>query len=319
MGYATVFSIDDCPHCKRAKGALKEHGIDYKEISLTSHPDRRKDMLSLTDRLTVPQIFFGGGEYIGGAEETIEKMKQWEKDTSKSVKEHYQEEFGSKPDPTDPRLQESTEPPVEPQKPPPRDESDKIQLPDGTYASVLDITEKLKEILPHKDLKYQMKIYKKCFTGQDACKALQKEYNITEEKAVAFGKRLNENHILFHVFHDQEFRNTTDYFYRLQCFQKPDVLNSYRLWKSTVDPDAVGLSIRLKKLLGKVESAVTNEKGEADYKNAHKNENYPVFEEAVCELQAVNLARMDRNALLVSASVKCNVLIALVLYPIFFA
>lgn len=50
---------------------------------------------------------------------------------------------------------------------------------------------------------------------------------------------------------------------------------------------------RLKKLLGKVETAVTNDEGLIDYKNAHKNEYYPVFEEAVCELQGVNMGKLD--------------------------
>lgn len=48
----------------------------------------------------------------------------------------------------------------------------------------------------------------------------------------------------------------------------------------------------LKKLLSKVESAVTDKNGRVDYKNAHLNEHYPVFEEAVCELQAVNMGKM---------------------------
>lgn len=298
MGIVTIFAIDDCPHCRRAKGTLKENGIDYREISLTLYPDRRNDMLSLTDRLTVPQIFFAG-KYVGGADETIEKITQWENDKTKTVKEHYEAEFGSSPDPTDERLKESTGPPVEQKQPPPRDESDKIKLPDGSLSSVLDLTEKLKEILPHKDKKYQLKIYKKSFTGKEAIRVLMQEFSISEEEAVAFGRSLNDQHMLYHVVHEHAFLNTDDYFYRLQCYQNPEILNSYRLWKSAVDPDSVGLVIRLKKLLGKVESAVTNEKGEVDYRNAHKNEHYPVFEEAVCELQKINLARLGRNALLV--------------------
>ena len=52
---------------------------------------------------------------------------------------------------------------------------------------------------------------------------------------------------------------------------------------------------RVKKLLGKVESAVTSNDGLVDYKNAHKNEYYPIFEEAICELQGVHMGEMERD------------------------
>jgi len=41
MGRITVFSVENCPHCKRAKAALKERSIPYVEISLTTHVRQR--------------------------------------------------------------------------------------------------------------------------------------------------------------------------------------------------------------------------------------------------------------------------------------
>ena len=125
-------------------------------------------MLALSDRLSVPQVFFNA-KHIGGAEETIELLEKWEKGDGegkpkKSAKERFEEEVGSQPGPDDPRLSPATDPPVEPPQPPPRDESDQILLPDGKKMSVLELTQKLKSILPMEDKKYQLKIYKKCFT-----------------------------------------------------------------------------------------------------------------------------------------------------------
>ena len=52
---------------------------------------------------------------------------------------------------------------------------------------------------------------------------------------------------------------------------------------------------RLKKLLGKIESAVTDNQGLVNYKDAHNNENWKIFEEAVCELQGVDMGLMDES------------------------
>mmetsp|Transcript_2782 Transcript_2782/g.4496 ORF Transcript_2782/g.4496 Transcript_2782/m.4496 type:complete len:87 (-) Transcript_2782:1369-1629(-) len=58
MGRITIYSLKECPHCQRCKGALKERNIPYTEINLSAHPAARTNMLQLTDRLSVPQVFF---------------------------------------------------------------------------------------------------------------------------------------------------------------------------------------------------------------------------------------------------------------------
>ena len=66
MGRVTIFSLPTCPHCKKAKSLLTDYGVEFYDISLGSYPEKRPDMLKLTDRLTVPQIFFDDN-HIGGA------------------------------------------------------------------------------------------------------------------------------------------------------------------------------------------------------------------------------------------------------------
>ncbi|CAB9514610.1 Glutaredoxin 3 [Seminavis robusta] len=308
MGRITIFALDECPHCQRAKGAFKERGIPYTEISLSSHPHRRTDMLALSDRLTVPQIFLNE-KHIGGADDTLELLKEWDNncngdptsvtddnETSLTPLQRYTATIASQPDPSDERLRISTEPPVVVKPPPPRLESDKIELPNGTFMSVLEVTEKLKQCLPHDDMPYLMKIYTNCFTGAAAVKAMTKSFDdCSVEKAVAFGKRLQERQMLHHVVYDHDFEDTGDYYFRLQCHQQPDILNSYRIWTQPADEDVVALITRLKKLLGKVESSVTNSQGLVDYKAACNHELFPVFEEAFCELQTVDLSKLDRT------------------------
>lgn len=312
MGRITIFSIEDCPHCLRTKRALKERDIPYTEVSLTTHPHRRNDMLSLSDRLTVPQVFFNE-KHVGGADDTLAVLEQqWEQtnnnddensnpaDSSptKTPAQIYKETIASQPDPTDERLRISTEPPVVPKDPPPRPESDKILLPDNSLASVLEVMETLKEALPHEKLPYLMKIYTNCFTGNAAVQAITQIYKCDKDAAVAFGKRLQERQLIHHVVYDHDFSDTSDLYFRLQLHQTPEVLNSYRIWTDPADPDVVGLITRLKKGLSKIESSATDTEGLVNYKSALAHELFPQFEEAICELQTVDMGGLDRNTLI---------------------
>ena len=52
-----IYSRDTCPYCVRAKSLLSEKGVDYSEINIQHEPGRREEMIRLTRRRTVPQIF----------------------------------------------------------------------------------------------------------------------------------------------------------------------------------------------------------------------------------------------------------------------
>lgn len=295
MGRITVFVLQDCPHCKRAKAALTSRNIPYNEISLDTHPDKRTDMLSLADRLTVPQFFFNE-KHVGGADELIATVEVWEsKKKSRAAYKYYEKEILNKPDPTDPRLQVPTTPPVVEKLPPPRNNMKTVKMPDGSKATVLQITTELRRILPRETLHHNLSTYKNAFVGRDAVLVFKSHFGITTtEQAVEFGNVLVDSHIIKHVHGDHIFKD--EYlFYRLQCFDQPDVLNSFRIWTERVDEDSMSLLKRLKKLLGKIETDVTGNDGLVGYKKAPHHEKWNEFEEAVCELQCVHMQHMGEH------------------------
>ena len=49
MGKITVFSLDTCPFCKKAKAVLRQKGVDFDEISVTAKPEWRQFMYLLTN------------------------------------------------------------------------------------------------------------------------------------------------------------------------------------------------------------------------------------------------------------------------------
>ena len=60
-----VFSSPFCGYCAAAKRLLMEKGAAFTEINVIISPDRRREMIELSGRRTVPQIFVGG-KHIGG-------------------------------------------------------------------------------------------------------------------------------------------------------------------------------------------------------------------------------------------------------------
>lgn len=62
--YSTLF----CPYCIRAKKLLDEKGVEYNEIRVDVDTARRKEMMDLSGRTSVPQIFIND-EHIGGCDD----------------------------------------------------------------------------------------------------------------------------------------------------------------------------------------------------------------------------------------------------------
>lgn len=62
----TVFSRKDCPFCTRAKGMLRDAGIEFEELVLNTDYTERS-LRAVAGATSVPQIFVNG-ELIGGSE-----------------------------------------------------------------------------------------------------------------------------------------------------------------------------------------------------------------------------------------------------------
>lgn len=301
MGRITVFAIDGCPHCIRAKKALTERKIPYEEINLTSYPDKRSDMLSLSNSLTVPQVFFNDSHIEEGAAGLFSLLKRWDEEEingGPSAYEKVESDVLSKPDPTDSRLKPSTMLPVKEHIPPPRNQNDNIILPSitgGGVASVLDITARLVSAVPQRNLSYIGKTYKKAITGKDLTETLMKEFSITREEAISFGLHLQQRDVVHHVTYDHTFSDSKSLFFRLQPYQTPWILNSFRIWTDRVDPNYIATVSRLNKAMENMQNRATDKNGNVDLTAVSKDGEYATFEEEVCELQGVDLSKMDAS------------------------
>ncbi|MGI9307994.1 MAG: glutaredoxin 3 [Gammaproteobacteria bacterium] len=76
-----IYSTQYCPWCQRAKALLKQRGIEYTEIDVTEDADLQQEMVQITGRQTVPQIFFGD-QHIGGYDDLRSHLLNEEKNVA---------------------------------------------------------------------------------------------------------------------------------------------------------------------------------------------------------------------------------------------
>lgn len=64
-----MYATGTCPFCIRAEALLRSKGVgDIEKVRVDLDPSRRDEMVELTGRRTVPQIFIGG-RLIGGCDD----------------------------------------------------------------------------------------------------------------------------------------------------------------------------------------------------------------------------------------------------------
>lgn len=64
----TLYTTRWCGFCARAKALLEHKGARYHEIPVDNEPEKRQEMMQLSGRHTVPQIWVGD-VHVGGCDE----------------------------------------------------------------------------------------------------------------------------------------------------------------------------------------------------------------------------------------------------------
>jgi len=64
-----MYSTTVCPYCVAAERLLKQRGVEQIEkILIDREPGKREEMMTRTNRRTVPQIFIGD-THVGGSDD----------------------------------------------------------------------------------------------------------------------------------------------------------------------------------------------------------------------------------------------------------
>eukprot|EP00339_Tiarina_fusa_P005462 CAMPEP_0117066010 /NCGR_PEP_ID=MMETSP0472-20121206/46180_1 /TAXON_ID=693140 ORGANISM="Tiarina fusus, Strain LIS" /NCGR_SAMPLE_ID=MMETSP0472 /ASSEMBLY_ACC=CAM_ASM_000603 /LENGTH=504 /DNA_ID=CAMNT_0004786931 /DNA_START=74 /DNA_END=1584 /DNA_ORIENTATION=+ len=298
MGRITVFTGDDL-HSERVKQALLKRVVPFTEISIARFPSRRDAVRSLSKSESLPQVFFNS-RHVGGAAETLEELAGWDKDPKHSCAlDKYEAEILPTADPTVIcALDPGEYAPFENRKFVVRETipTMNIKLPDDTATSVVDITEKLKASLPSEDLSSGNVVYKKSFFGSSAVEVFKASMDINDVQAKNFAQHLLESGVIVSCPQG----NKGDKFnvhsvHRLQAFDKPQVLNSYKVWTERSNNDPELIAANLDKMLFEIELDSLSEDGKIDCRNALAHSKFPEFELAACELQTITLSVLSAS------------------------
>ncbi len=72
MSEVTVYTLEHCPYCVKAKNLLKQNEIAFKEVRVSDHDVcTRSELQDRTGMKTFPQIF-NGNKLIGGFSDLLE-------------------------------------------------------------------------------------------------------------------------------------------------------------------------------------------------------------------------------------------------------
>jgi glutaredoxin 3 len=71
MNAVRMYTTQVCPYCVQAKALLKQRGVQaIHEVRIDLDPQQREQMIALTGRRTVPQIFIGE-THVGGCDDLM--------------------------------------------------------------------------------------------------------------------------------------------------------------------------------------------------------------------------------------------------------
>ena len=68
MGHVELYTTEPCSFCRKLKGLLTAHGVEFKEINLSKDPVGRVELAQRTGMMTFPQVTVDGRLLGGWAE-----------------------------------------------------------------------------------------------------------------------------------------------------------------------------------------------------------------------------------------------------------
>ena len=73
MPKVKVYSTPTCPWCHKAKDFLKEKGVEFEDIDISSNGDAAREMMTKSGQMGVPQIEIGNKIIVGFDQKAIEE------------------------------------------------------------------------------------------------------------------------------------------------------------------------------------------------------------------------------------------------------
>ncbi len=284
LGRVTVFTISSCRHCKRAKFFLEEHNVPFVEINLDQHPERRAEMIALTGKHTVPQIFFNE-KHVGGADELVSLQP----DSFRSLVEHARDYPA---DERSPLLCVSVRSP---------ESNSLIHCEPDEYYQLMkrlhDADNGTEPVFRPGDRVHGFRTHPLSFTGRELVAWLSdiRVLDTTRSKAVDIGNELVQRLYIQPVSKKRRVFSDDDALYRLVTHGKARALNlaSLAVCESPA-PDMVGERIR-RSILALYERYLSEDGQTVNYDGIRQSDEWSAFLQHTYELQRLDLSQLSRE------------------------
>ena len=74
MSKVVMYTTGICPFCIMAKRIFDDMKVPYEEIRVDKDPEKRQEMMEITNRRSVPQVFIGD-HHVGGCDDTQDALR----------------------------------------------------------------------------------------------------------------------------------------------------------------------------------------------------------------------------------------------------
>ena len=74
MSKVTIYSTPTCPYCDMAKKYLKEKGVEYTEIDVSTDQAKAKEMVDKSGQMGVPVLDINGTIIVGFDHKKIDEV-----------------------------------------------------------------------------------------------------------------------------------------------------------------------------------------------------------------------------------------------------
>jgi glutaredoxin 3 len=65
MADVVLYTTRICPYCVAARRLFHQKGVAFREVDVSGDPEKRRWLVEVTGRRTIPQIFIDGRPYGG--------------------------------------------------------------------------------------------------------------------------------------------------------------------------------------------------------------------------------------------------------------
>ena len=156
-------------------------------------------------------------------------------------------------------------------------------------------------VLDIRDRKYYLQTYRRCFLGSQLVDVLLDRYDLRggREEARQVAEMLFDSRMFRHVTNEHGFEDSSKLYYRMTADEEPLVLNTWRVWNDRVEDDSLAMLTRCSTVLDRILERHRNEEGLVAYDAAAEDDEFPHFEEMTCEIQAIDLAKLEPDSRLV--------------------